>query len=127
MDEQDLRRMGGLVKFLPCTYVCILFGSLAIVGFPFLTGFYSKDVILELAVSRYMLDGYFVYFLAILAAFFTSIYSTRLIILIFFGNINVMCVSHIAECNIQCFFQYFFCAFFQYFLVIYFLIFSSFR
>ena len=77
--------MGGLYLFLPFTYICILFGSLAIIGFPFFTGFYSKDIILELSFSRYILDGFFVYGLALLAAFFTSVYSTRLLLLIFFN------------------------------------------
>ena len=46
-DEQDMRKMGSLAQFLPFTYVCMSVGSFAIMGFPFLTGFYSKDVILE--------------------------------------------------------------------------------
>jgi NADH-ubiquinone oxidoreductase chain 5 len=53
MDEQDLRRMGGIIRVFPLTYVMIFIGSIALMGFPFLTGFYSKDAILEVAVSRY--------------------------------------------------------------------------
>jgi len=51
-NEQDMRRMGGLLKVMPFTYVMILIGSLSLMGFPFLTGFYSKDYILELAISE---------------------------------------------------------------------------
>jgi len=56
---------------------------LAIVGFPFLAGFYSKDLILELACCRYIVDGSFVFNLAIFSAFFTAIYSFRLIMYVF--------------------------------------------
>src|SRR5690606_26344468 len=87
-DEQDMRRFGGLINFLPFTYLCILVGSLAIMGFPFLTGFYSKDLVLELAYSRYMIDGSFIYFLGVSSAFFTAVYSIRLILFVFFYESN---------------------------------------
>jgi NADH-ubiquinone oxidoreductase chain 5 len=57
MDEQDMRKYGGLRGRLPLTYTMILIGSLSLMGFPFLTGFYSKDAILELAYGSYTIQG----------------------------------------------------------------------
>jgi len=87
-DEQDIRKMGNLCTLLPFIYISIFVGSLAILGFPFLSGFYSKDVILELAYSRYYIDALFVYIMAILAAIFTAIYSLKLFYYVFFHNKN---------------------------------------
>ncbi len=87
-DEQDMRKMGGLKNLLPFTYAVILIGSLALVGFPFLAGFYSKDIILEVSGSTYTTVGLFSYILGIIAAFCTSFYSTRLFFLVFLSNPN---------------------------------------
>lgn len=61
MDEQDLRKMGGIVFKLPFTYIAILIGSLAILGFPFLTGFYSKDLLLETCYVSYSINSLYIY------------------------------------------------------------------
>ena len=82
-DEQDMRKMGGLKNLLPFTYSMVVIGSLALTGFPFLTGFYSKDLILEVAYGKYTILGYFSYFLGTFSAFFTAFYSTRLLYLTF--------------------------------------------
>jgi len=87
-DEQDLRKMGGLINLFPVSYVMILIGSLALVGFPFLTGFYSKDCILELAIAKHNTVGNFCYFLGCSAAFCTSFYSFRLVFLTFVNSSN---------------------------------------
>lgn len=82
-DEQDMRKMGGLKKIIPFSYVMVVIGSLALIGFPYLTGFYSKDLILELSYGKYSYFGYFSYYLGTLGAFFTAFYSTRLLCLTF--------------------------------------------
>jgi len=87
-DEQDMRKMGGLQKVLPFSYAMILVGSLALMGFPFLTGFYSKDVILEVAYAKYNLFGHYAYFLGTMAAFCTAFYSVRLLYLVFLSQPN---------------------------------------
>uniref|UniRef100_A0A4D6BM09 NADH-ubiquinone oxidoreductase chain 5 n=1 Tax=Balbiania investiens TaxID=111861 RepID=A0A4D6BM09_9FLOR len=93
-DEQDMRKMGSLVKFLPVTYSLMLIGSLTLIGFPFLTGFYSKDLIIELSQAAgysnlYISYGSFACWLASTSVFFTSFYSFRLIYLTFINNSNV--------------------------------------
>lgn len=85
-DEQDIRRMGAVIKFFPTTYVMILIGSLALIGFPFLTGFYSKDAILEIAAGKNTKIGNFAHFFGCAAAFCTSFYSFRLIFMIFINK-----------------------------------------
>jgi len=87
-DEQDMRKMGGCVQLLPYTYGMVLIGSMSLTGFPFLTGFYSKDVILELAYAKYTVSGNFAYWLGSLSVFFTSYYSFRLIYMAFIGPVN---------------------------------------
>lgn len=103
-DEQDMRRMGGLVRALPFTYAIMFIGSLALIGFPFLTGFYSKDVVLEIAYSHYSVAGHFAHVLGTLAAFFTAFYSIRLLYLTFLsepmGNRVVMEGAHESPLNI---------------------------
>ncbi len=102
-DEQDIRKMGKLIYLLNFVYFSILIGSLAILGFPFLSGFYSKDLILELVYSRYILDSIYIYLMALIAALFTSIYSFKLIFYVFFHkiNINYIVYIHIIENKIE--------------------------
>lgn len=87
-DEQDLRRLGGLINNLPFTYSMFLIGSLALTGFPFLTGFYSKDLILEIAYSKFSVIGNFSYWLGLISASITAFYSFKLIYLAFITNPN---------------------------------------
>ena len=82
-DEQDMRKLGGLINSLPFTYSMMLIGSLSLMGFPFLTGFYSKDAILELAFGAYSIESSFSHCLGTLSAFFTAFYSFRLLYLTF--------------------------------------------
>ena len=87
-DEQNINNMGAVWKKLPFTYGLMLIGTLALTGFPFLSGFYSKDAIIEFAYLRGNTSGYYAAGIGILTAFLTSIYSWRLIFKTFHGKYN---------------------------------------
>ncbi len=92
-DEQDIRNMGGVRKKLPYTYLFMLIGTLALTGFPFLSGFYSKDAIIEFAYLSDSLVGNYAVIVGILTAFLTSIYSWRLFFKTFHGTYNNKIIS----------------------------------
>jgi NADH:ubiquinone oxidoreductase subunit 5 (subunit L)/multisubunit Na+/H+ antiporter MnhA subunit len=77
--EQDLRQFGKLTKFIPFTYSMMLLGFLALAGFPFLSGFYSKDLILEVSFSKHLLGSTFSYWLGSISAGLTAFYSFRVL------------------------------------------------
>jgi NADH-quinone oxidoreductase subunit L len=84
--EQDMRRMGGLRRYMPVTYVTCLIGSLALIGFPGMSGFFSKDIIIEaLKESRIEGSGY-AYWCALIGVFVTALYSFRLVFMTFHGK-----------------------------------------
>ena len=87
-DEQNINYMGGVWKKLPYTYSLMIIGTLALTGFPFLSGFYSKDAIIEFAYLRGNTAGYYAAGIGIFTAFLTSIYSWRLIFKTFHGEYN---------------------------------------
>ncbi|MBV9142213.1 MAG: NADH-quinone oxidoreductase subunit L [Pseudonocardiales bacterium] len=83
-DEVDMRRMGGLARHLPITFVIFTSGYLALIGFPFLSGYYSKDAIIEAAFGVGGV-GWVLGTVALLAAGLTAFYMTRLMLMTFFG------------------------------------------
>ena len=87
-DEQNINNMGGVWKKLPYTYALMIIGTLALTGFPFLSGFYSKDAIIEFAYLRGNTTGYYAATIGIFTAFITSIYSWRLMFKTFHGEYN---------------------------------------
>jgi len=87
-DEQDINQMGAVYKKLPYTWVLMIIGTLALTGFPFLSGFYSKDAIIEFAYLSGNTTGYYAAGVGILTALLTSIYSWRLIFKTFHGSYN---------------------------------------
>jgi len=93
-DNQDFRKYGGLKEYLPLTYSVILIASLSLVAFPFMTGFYSKDFILESAYGQYYLSSNVVYFIAVIGAMFTLLYSVKVIYLTFIANPNGPLVNY---------------------------------
>ena len=85
-NEQDIRNMGGVWKKLPYTWLFMIIGTLALTGFPFLSGYYSKDAIIEFAYLRGSSLGYYAAYTGMFTALLTSIYSWRLIFKTFHGT-----------------------------------------
>jgi NADH-ubiquinone oxidoreductase chain 5 len=88
MDNQDLRKYGGLISSLPLSYSVILIASLSLVALPFMTGYYSKDFILESAYGQYNFSSIDVYTIAVIGAIFTTLYSVKVIFLTFLAKPN---------------------------------------
>ncbi len=84
--EQDMRKMGGVRHVAPYTFFMMTIGTLALTGFPFMAGFYSKDIIIEAAYASHAYGSGFAYLMGVLAALFTSFYSWRLVFMTFLGE-----------------------------------------
>ena len=84
--DQDMRNMGGLWKYMPVTWITSLLGSLALIGFPFLSGFYSKDSIIEAVQLSHIPGAGYAYFCVIAGVFVTAFYSFRMYFLVFHGE-----------------------------------------
>ena len=93
-DNQDFRRYGGLKSFLPLTYSVMLIASLSLVAFPFMTGFYSKDLIIESAYGQFCFSSVVVYFVSTIGAMFTTLYSVKVLYLTFLTNPNGPIVNY---------------------------------
>lgn len=93
-DGQDFRRYGGLRRFLPLTYSVMLIASLSLMAFPFMTGFYSKDLILESAYGQFHFSSIVVYCIATIGAMFTTLYSVKVLYLTFLTNPNGSLVDY---------------------------------
>ncbi|ACK54505.1 NADH-quinone oxidoreductase subunit L [Thauera aminoaromatica] len=84
--DQDMRNMGGLRKYMPITWITSLLGSLALIGFPFFSGFYSKDSIIEAVHSSTIAGSGYAMFCVLLGVFITAFYSFRMYFLVFHGD-----------------------------------------
>jgi NADH-ubiquinone oxidoreductase chain 5 len=93
-DNQDFRKYGGLIAYLPLTYSVMLIASFSLVAIPFMTGFYSKDFIIESAYGQYHLSSIIVYFIATIGAMFTTLYSVKVLYLTFLTNPNGPLVNY---------------------------------
>ena len=85
-DEQDIQKMGGLYKIIPFTWIMMLIGTLALTGAPLLSGYYSKDAIIESAFASHAFGHEYAFYLLVFSALLTSFYSWRLIFLTFHGK-----------------------------------------
>jgi len=88
-NKQDIRNLGNLIMVFPSNYSMFLIGSLTLAGIPFLSGFYSKDTIIEISFVNYSFHGFSIYFFSLFIAILTTIYSTRLIYLVYLKNSNL--------------------------------------
>jgi proton-translocating NADH-quinone oxidoreductase chain L len=93
IDEQDIRKLGTTVFLLPSLYIVNIIGTIAIIGYPFFSGFYSKDVILETTYNTFYIDGCSIQWLALLTTFLTSFYSLKILFIIFI-DLNLVSKYH---------------------------------
>src|SRR5258705_2554730 len=93
-DNQDFRKYGGLRVFLPLSYSVMLIASLSLVAFPYMSGFYSKDFILESAFGQFYFSSIVDYFIATIGAMFTTLYSVKVLFLTFLTNPNGSIVNY---------------------------------
>ena len=84
--DQDIRNMGGLRKYMPITWITSLLGSLALIGTPFFSGFYSKDSIIEAVHASHLPFAHYAYYAVIIGVFVTAFYSFRMYFLVFHGK-----------------------------------------
>ncbi|MDO9126721.1 NADH-quinone oxidoreductase subunit L [Parvibaculum sp.] len=98
-DEQDMRKMGGLFKLIPVTWIMMVIGTLALTGFPFTAGYYSKDAVIEAAYAGHNAAHMYAFTLTVAAALLTSFYSWRLIFMTFHGESRASneTLSHVHE------------------------------
>lgn len=101
-DNQDFRKYGGLITHLPLSYSVMLIASLSLVAIPFMTGFFSKDFILESAYGQYNYSSITIYVIAVIGAIFTTLYSLKVLYLTFLTNPNgpVLSYKHAHESDI---------------------------
>lgn len=100
-ETQDMRKYGGLLDYLPFSYTTMLIASLSLMAIPGLTGYYSKDIIIESLYGTYTVSGYIMYYIATASATLTAIYSIRVLYLTFYNNPrgNKLTYSYVHESN----------------------------
>lgn len=100
-ETQDMRKYGGLIEYLPFSYTSMVVASLSLMAIPGLTGYYSKDIIIESLYGTYTVSGYIMYYIATASATLTAIYSIRVLYLTFYNNprINKYTYNFIHESN----------------------------
>lgn len=100
-ETQDMRKYGGLIEYLPFSYTAMLIASLSLMAIPGLTGYYSKDIIIESLYGTYTVSGYIMYYIATASATLTAIYSLRVLYLTFYNNPrgNKLTYSFVHESN----------------------------